>query len=332
MKPNGVLLDEECPLPLNAPFSIAMARQCGVPQRALAELRTRGLIRSDVRGAYVAAQVIDSLEVRAAMLHLVVPKSAVVTDRTAAWLHGVDILPRWSVYEQPPVQLFSTGGSRLRRPGVASGLRSLPDDDIMEISGLNVTTPLRTALDLGRLVNRFDALAALDGFLRIGVPHAQILSNIERFKGERGVVQLRHLAPLADGRAESPAESVLRLHWYDAGLPTPEPQWWVYDDAGVRLYRLDLALPEVGYGAEYYGDAFHTDADSEHDEERVAWLESRRGWSIDVFVRTDIYGSGDPLPRLQTGLLRARAKLGAWRPQGHFLKGDTRAPMSRHGC
>ena len=48
-------------------------------------------------------------------------------------------------------------------------------------------------------------------------------AEIGRFRGFRGVVQLRCLAPLGDGRAESPGESALRLHWYDAGLPTPEP-------------------------------------------------------------------------------------------------------------
>src|SRR5206468_3759671 len=30
-------------------------------------------------------------------------------------------------------------------------------------------------------------------------------------------------------------------HWYDAGLPRPELQVWVYDDDGVGVYRLDIA-------------------------------------------------------------------------------------------
>lgn len=319
MSSDVALLDEACPLPLDAPFSVSQARQYGVSRYVLGELCERGLVRSDVLGVYVASQVVDSLELRTAMLRTVVPSTAVVTDRTAAWLHGVDILPRWGVYQQPPVQMFSKAGSRLRRPGVASGLRAMLDADIVDVGGLLVTSPLRTALDLGRLTSRFDALAALDGFLRIGLPHGHVLGSIERFKGERGVVQLRYLAPLADGRAESPGESALRLHWYDAGLPPPEPQWWVYNDDGVAIYRLDLALPDVGYGAEYFGEVFHTDDDSSHDEDRLEWLRVQRQWTLDVFTRSEVYWPGDPWPKLQAGVRKARASVGAWRPQGRFL-------------
>jgi hypothetical protein len=320
------LLGDECPLPLERPFSPAESRAEGVSPHQLANLRERGLVRCVVRGAYAVAQVADSLETRTTALKLVLARGAIVVDRTAAWLHGVDILPRSAVYVPPPVQIFSRDGSRLRRPGVASGVRSLRDFDVMEIDGLRVTTPLRTALDLGRLLGRFEALAALDGFLRLGVSHAQILTSVERFKGERGVVQLRWIAPLANGRAESPAESALRLHWYDAGLPTPELQWWVHDDDGVPCYRIDLALPELRYGAEYFGEAFHTEADADHDEDRLAWLQSARRWTIDVFVRTDIYYPGDPTGRLLEGLHRARAQIGAWQPQGKYLPTPLKPP------
>ena len=122
--------------------------------------------------------------------------------------------------------------------------------DVVEIGGLAVTSPLRTALDLGRLLWRFDALGALDQFLRIGVVADELIAEVARFKGFRGVVQLRFLAPLADPRAESLAESALRLHWKDAGLPSPELQWWVYDEHGIAVFRLDLALPEVLFAAE----------------------------------------------------------------------------------
>jgi hypothetical protein len=244
-----VLLDGSCPLPLDLPFTAAIAATLGVSHAQLRRLVARGLVRRVCRGVYAVTQAPDDLAFRARALGLVVSPSAVVTDRTAAWLHGVDILPRSALTIPPPVSVFQRPGTRSRRDGVASGERMLLPRDVVEVGGLAVTSPLRTALDLGRLLWRFDALGALDQFLRIGVAADELLAEVERFKGFRGVVQLRFLASLADPRAESLAESALRLHWYDAGLPKPEPQWWVFDERGIALFRLDLALPEVLFAA-----------------------------------------------------------------------------------
>ena len=149
------------------------------------------------------------------------------------------------------------------------------------VQGVRVTTALRTALDLGRLLWRYDALAAIDGFLRIGVPHDLLIAEIGRFKGYRGVRQLRVLAPLGDGRAESPGESALRLNWHDAGLPRPDLQTWVYDDDGVGIYRLDITLPSSCYAAEYDGEEYHTsDEDQEHDEDRRELVQDRAALDV----------------------------------------------------
>lgn len=179
--------------------------------------------------------------------------------------------------------------------------------DVVEIDGVAVTSPERTALDLGRLLWRFDALAALDQFLRRGVELDELLLELPRFKGYRGVIQLRALLPIADGRAESVAESALRLHWLDAGLPAPELQWWVADDNGVPRFRLDLAIPRIRFAAEYDGEEFHTD--TRHDEERRGWLDDR-GWTIAVFRADGVYRPrADPAPRLRAGIAQARRRL-----------------------
>ena len=244
-----------------------------------------------LRGVFVAVGVPDSLRLRVSALELVVPEHAVVVDRTAAWLHGVDALPRTAIHRMPSLDVFSRAGARLRRPELASGCRDLTARDLDRIGGLAVTTPLRTTCDLGRLLWRFDALAAIDGFLRIGVGHGLLLSEVERFKGYRGIRQLRMLAPLGDPGAESPPESALRLHWYDAELPPPETQIWVDDDTGAGRFRIDVGTRTVKYGAEYFGEAFHAPDQHERDEGRLAWLREERGWHMDVFTRVDVYGS-----------------------------------------
>ena len=52
---------------------------------------------------------------------------------------------------------------------------------------------------------------------------AQLLFTA-RYKGYRGVIQLRTLVLVVDPRAQSPGESILRLRWLDTGLPRPECQ------------------------------------------------------------------------------------------------------------
>jgi hypothetical protein len=307
-----VLLDATCPLPLDQPFTGGQARTWGVSPMQLRTLVKRGLVRRVVQGVYAVTQAPTDLAFRAMAIGLVVSPSAIVVDRTAAWLHGVDILPRRAREVAVPVEVFQAPGTRCRRGEVRSGERMLRPEDIVDVHGLRVTSPLRTAHDLGRLLWRFDALSALDQFLRIGVDQDSLVLGVERYKGYRGVIQLRYLVLIADPRSESPGESALRLYWYDAGLPTPELQWWVYDDRGVGIYRLDLALPEVRYAAEYDGVEFHTsDEDKDHDGGRRDWLDRSRGWEIGVFVNQDVYAPGaDPCPRLRTGLDTARARLG----------------------
>ena len=310
------LLGTEFPLPLDLPFTAQMARDAGVSKNHLGPLVARGQVRRVLRGVYAAAQAPDSVLFRATALHLVVPPCAVVTDRTAAWLHGVPILERGAHLQAPPINVCETVDSRVRRPGVDGRRRQLLERDVMQLHGLRVTAPLRTALDLGRGLWRFDALAAIDGVLHIGVDHDELLSEIGRFRGFRGVRQLRWIAPLADGRAESPGESALRLHWYDAGLPKPDPQFVIHDDHGRPLYRLDVPDPHVRYAAEYDGEAFHsTERDVAHDEDRREWIRRERHWTIDAFGKEAVYGRVTDIQRqLRAGFLAAKKSLSIWIP------------------
>ncbi len=317
LAPSGTLLGTGFPLSLEAPFTTAQATSSGLSRRALGDLRRAGLVRSVLHGVHVVAQAPDDLRTRAQALALVVPAEAVVCDRTAAWLHGVDVLPRSAVHEPPPVQVAHTDDTRVRRPGVDGLRRGLLPRDVASVHGVRVTAPLRTGLDLGRLLWRYDALAALDGFLRLGVDHEELLAEVERFRGYRGVRQLRTLAPLADARSESVAESAVRLSWIDAGLPRPQLQIWVEGDAGVPRYRLDLGLEEVRFGVEYDGEEFHTTAaDRRHDERRRDWLRDERGWTIVVLTQADVYGPHRrPIELLQDGHAEALRSLARWTPR-----------------
>jgi hypothetical protein len=313
----GARLGGGFPLPVEHPFTVPQARAAGLARHDVRSLVAQGFLRPVLRGVHVASQVPDDMWLRARALALVLPPEAVVTDRTAAWLHGVNVLPRTSGHVVPPVEAFHTTDTRMARTGVASGRRGLLATDVTVIHGIRSTSALRTALDLGRLLWRFDALGAIDAFLRLGVPHEAMVEQLDRFKGYRGVIQLRHLVPLGDARSESMGESALRLHWHDAGLPRPELQVWVHDDDGTPIYRLDIALPDLLYSAEYDGEENHSsDEDKRHDLERREWCSRERGWHFEVFTKTHVYGCHpDPLPILRGGLTQARRNA-RWTPYG----------------
>lgn len=310
---SGPLLGPDFPLPLDRPFTSVEARTAGVPEKTLARLQRDGYLRRLLRGVYVAAQAVDSLPLRSQALALVVPEHAAVVDWTAVWLY-TGLLPPGQHLEVPPVSLFRQAGHhRLRNTLCASGERTLLREDLTEFGGLSVTTPLRTALDVGRLAYRDHAIGALDALLRTGsFTQPQLVDGVRRFRGMRGVIQLRQLAPLVDPRAESPGESLLRLRWLDVpGLPPPVPQVPVEDDHGRVVFRLDLGCPETRYAAEYDGAEFHTlEEDVTHDLERRAWIEARRGWVVDAFRRQHLSGPmRDVDERLVAGFERARRNL-----------------------
>src|SRR4051795_12785877 len=136
MTPGTVLLGKDGPLPLEAPFTLAVAAALGVSKRTMRTLVARGLVRRVGQGVYAVAQAPNTIEFRAAALALVVSPNAVITDRTAARLHGIDLLPRSQRSLMPPVQAFMTPGNRSCRPELSSGERMLAKRDIMQVHDL----------------------------------------------------------------------------------------------------------------------------------------------------------------------------------------------------
>ena len=149
------------------------------------------------------------------------------------------------------------------------------------------------------------------------------LANLPRFGGGMQIAPqaqigdgmldlvIRTLAPLADGRAESPGESALRLRWYDAGLPRPELQIPVVVN-GRAIFRLDMGLEELLFAAEYDGHEWHSSEEQQrHDAVRRSWLADQRRWLIEPLVAANVYGQRqDAEVILRSAYQRARASFG----------------------
>ncbi len=291
---DSAFLDASFPLPLDGPFTTAMAAREGVSSDSLVRLHASGHLRRALRGVYVATQLGDSIPLRAACLKLAVPADAVICDRHAGWLAGAEMVlaPNEHLDLQPLAVFLPAGrGRRLRNSLTDSGERNLLPRDVTEIDGVRVTTPLRTAWDLGRLQKRDRAIAGLDAMLRLGeFSRDELLAGVERFRGMRWVTQLRRLAPLSDARAESPGESVLRLRWLDCPIPPPVPQVEVWQD-GHLFARLDLGNEDLLFAAEYDGAEWHTSEDQHtRDRFRRERLDDTHGWTVRTLTSANVYG------------------------------------------
>lgn len=275
---------------IGAPFTLADAKLAGRSRDEVRSLVRRGDVREIARGAYVSVDVPDTLGLRAAALSRLVPPRAVACRRTAAWRYGVDVLALGAHVHTPPVEMLVPAEAAVRRTGVLGYSAILSDDEVIEIDGVLVTTPLRTALDLGRWLPLIDGVPAIDAMLHHQVVSLDALEGgPARLRGRRHKLRLERAIELADGRAESPQESRLRVRLVvDAKLPRPEVQYVVPVAGGE--FRLDLAYVEVRVAVEYDGMEHHSaDGDMAYDTWRRDLLRGL-GWTVHVARSHDVLG------------------------------------------
>jgi len=279
----------------SGPFTREDLAAAGLPGSALRTGLRRGEIRAVFRGVFVDASAEDTLALRALSAAKVIRPHHVASDRTAAWLHGIDTLASQELDRPPPIETCALRGHEPTAvTGVDGRTRDLTEDDIMSVHGVLVTRPLRTALDLGCNLRRREAYAALNAFARkFGLTRDDYLRSLSRYRRRRGVVQLRELVALVDPRVESERESWVLLEIASAGLPLPEPQWWIEID-GVPTYRLDFAYPHLKVCVEYDGVDAHdcSEEQRERDAVRRRWLRDQ-GWTI-IVLRSGAF-TGDQL-------------------------------------
>jgi very-short-patch-repair endonuclease len=211
-----------------------------------------------------------------AVSRLLLP-GAVVSGRSAAVLWGVDLADR----DDDVVLTVPVSCRAGTSTGIALTRRALPRDQVTVRRGTRITTPVRTALDLARRRPLEDAVADLDRFVRSGpVDLASVRAAAAVLSG-RDCRHVRRVTEVADGLAESPQETRLRLLLRRSGLPEPVAQHVVRDGSGF-VARVDLAWPDRRLAVEYDG-AWHGDpAQFRADRQRLNRLTSA-GWRV-VFV------------------------------------------------
>jgi hypothetical protein len=275
------------------PFHSGEALDHFASKRAFHEAHRVGRLRWIAYALSIDAGVPDSPSVRARAARLVVPDHAVASDDYAAFVLGADTRSPGHRWEQRPMYLVQHTRYR-SAPGYARVRQSnhIPDDDVMEISGLRLTTPLRTASDLLRLRKRPYALAAADAmaFAHLIQPDdlCSYITNLSRLPGLR---QAQELAVRVTHLAESHGESWQPCRILDAGFPRPTLQYPVFDSYGVER-RLDMAYEGLLTASEYDGREFHTaESDRASDQARRSDLAGRLGWRFSIGTYERIFGS-----------------------------------------
>lgn len=208
-------------------------------------------------------------------------RTATVAGLSAAALHRTAWIDAWL-----PAELNRR--SRDKTQGIILHSDTLWDDEICVRDGIPMTTPARTAFDLGRRKGLTTAVIRLDALAHAtGVKAADVELLAERHRGARGLVQLRRVLPMVDGGAESPYETKTRLVIIASGLPRPQTQIEVPGEWGAVLARIDMGWEEWKVGVEFDGAQHWTDpAQRTHDIDRLAELEARR-WTI-IRVSADL--------------------------------------------
>lgn len=231
------------------------------------------------RGVYIPKIAVPTLADRALGAWLSTDRTGVIAGVAASALHGA----RW-VPDSEVIDVLVD--ERRRQPGLTIRMDRVADDEVMEIDGLPVTTPSRTAFDIGRHLRRASALARLDALSRaVAFRASDVEMLMHRYGPVRGVRQLRELLPLIDAGAESPKESWLRLLIVDAGLPVPQTQIPVLDH-GVPVAFLDMGWQDIKLAVEYDGDQHRERPQYVKDLRRLPMLE-RRGWEVIRVIAED---------------------------------------------
>ena len=176
---------------------------------------------------YVPKGTTPSLITRATAAWLWSGRRAVISGRTAAALYGVPWIP-----DTVPVELIAPNSKHPE--GVIVRNERIAVDEIRICTGVPVTTPERTALDLARHLELVPAVAHLDALADItGLRKDDVWHLEERYPAARGMIAARQAIALMDAGSASRWETQVRLMLQGAsGIPTPR----------TRLHISDLVL------------------------------------------------------------------------------------------
>jgi len=249
---------------------------------------------------YACASLAVTHELRTEAVTSTLIPGAVACGRTAAVLWGVDLA---ETDDEVECTVPARSGARALA-GVRLNRRALRPGDVTRRRGIPVTAPIRTALDLARITPQDEAVVALDRFLRPGLVFLDEVRAAAADLEGRSCRQVREVAAMADGLAESPQETRLRLLLHRSALPGPGAQYRVQAD-GRLLARVDFAWPPLRVAMEYEGHWHGEPQQVVRDRERLNRL-TGAGWVVVFVTAADLRNPERLIARIERALAASR--------------------------
>ncbi len=228
---------------------------------------------------------------------------AVVSGRSAAVLWGAELATADDDIEctiEPSRRSGAVRGVRVTR-------RALSNEEVDRREGVLVTSPIRTALDLGRVEPPDEAVVCVDAFLRLRLVTLEEVRTAAGFTTGPGCRGIRLAVARADGRAESPRETRLRLLLHASRLPRPVAQHVVLDVDGRFVARVDFAWPVLRVALEYDG-AWHGAPQQVGKDRRRLNALTAAGWTVVFVTAVDLADPVLLLARIGAALETARMR------------------------
>lgn len=200
-------------------------------------------------------------------------RRGVVSGVAASGVHGA----KWV---EPGILTELVHANRRPPRGIITRGDRLLDGEVHYIGALPVTSPARTAFDLGRRLPVGPAAERIDALMNAtDVKVEEIDAVIARHRRVRGLRNLRTTLTLVDGGAESPYETKTRLLLLRNGFPRPETQIRILDHDGVVVARLDMGWRQWRVGVDFEGAQHWTDPEQRDKDVDRYWLLPELGWN-----------------------------------------------------
>lgn len=298
------------------------ALEFGLDDKEIERLLRAGVWIRIRRGAYTSREVWQAASPEAR--HLIVARAvlrmldepAVLGHVSAAILHG---LPVWGA-DLSAVHVIRPSrrhGSR-REAGVVHHAAVLPDEHVMIVDGVPVTTPGRTVLDHSRTTPFEPAVTTADAALHAALcSPSELLEMLTWMATWPGARTAGRVVWFADGRAESVGESRGRVFCLVNGLPIPELQVEIRDASGHLLGRVDFLFEAQRTIGEFDGRMKYRAAETGLPAEETVWLEKQRedglralGYEVVRVVWVDYDTPTSTARRFRAAFARSAARWG----------------------
>jgi hypothetical protein len=239
-------------------FSRAQALDCGETDRTIAVAVRDGALVHLRRGFYAPADIYATADPSAK--HVLHARAALAGQRgrvaltgvSAAALHGFAIHD--TSLEVIHLVRLDNGATRTEAGIVHHGTRRDIEEEIGSYQGILASIPARAIWEVACRSSLEGGVVTADSALHQSPELKESLRGLhDHFALFPGSTKARTVMRLADGRSESPGESITRVQFHRYGIPMPEPQFHVIGPRSELIGIADFYWEDFRHLGEFDG-------------------------------------------------------------------------------